>query len=368
MRQTLVALPPQVETIAELRELYRAAEARSARMRLLFTAGQDLAQADAATLDMVMQHCAERLAYFVGRSAARFSRQQAPGAIPLPAPGSSEERVGWIVIEGLSTVEQLDDAEDRTTFAMYLELMGATADRIAREAERTHLLAALQEREQRLESLVSQLFSAQEEERRRVSHDLHDGVAQTATALVRMLEGAGPAGGEDIRASDRAQLAAIARDLVSELRAVIGGLRPTLLDDLGLKAALQALSESLQQDGFDVRLSLDRTMARLPQTVETALFRVAQEAVANIRKHAGGPCLVSVELGAGSDEEGGYLRICDSGKGLDPARPVSLQAPLGTHVGIAVMRERMAAIGGRLEWRAGEAGGVSVTAYLPGPQ
>ena len=372
MRHELAALPPQVETIAELRELYRAAEGRAARMRLLVAAGQELASADAANIGAVLQHCADRLAYFLGRSGARYSPKVEPGSVGVPVPGLSRSGnpalAGSIAIEGLASIDQIDDPEDRATCGMYLELMGATADRIARDAERSRLLAALTDREQRLEQVVSQLFSAQEEERRRVSHELHDGVAQTATALVRMLEGPAHGGGADLPAAERTQLAAIARDLVTELRALIGGLRPTLLDDLGLKAALQALGDSLQQDGFHARVALDRAIVRLPATVETALFRVAQEAVANVRKHAGGPCAVTIELKAGQKGQGGFLRICDSGQGLDPARDPAQVSASGNHVGIAVMRERMAAIGGRLDWRAGEGGGVCVTALLPEPE
>ena len=370
MPQDLAALPPQVETIAELRELYRAAEARAARMRLLVAAGQELAGADAGNVGAVLQHCAERLAWFVGRSEARYSASPLDGGMAVRAPGPAHSGsiapAGWIAIEGLSAIDQIDDPEDRATCVMYLELMGATADRIARDAERSRLLAALSEREQRLESVVSQLFTAQEEERRRVSHELHDGVAQTATALVRLLEGSAPGhAGADLPATERAQLAAVARALVTELRALIGGLRPTLLDDLGLTAALQALGDGLQQDGFPTRVALDRAFDRLPPTVETALFRVAQEAVANIRKHAGGPCPVTIELIAGTPARGGCLRICDSGKGTDPASNPMLASVTGNHVGIAVMRERLAAIGGRLDWRAGANGGVCVTAHLP---
>jgi two-component system, NarL family, sensor kinase len=362
MRHELAALPPQVETIAELRELYRAAEARAARMRLLSTTGRELAQATAESIEPVLRRCAERLAFFIGRHGAELVLGEQEAGIAITAPGSDRRPLGWVVIPGLASVDDIPDPEDREAFQMHLELMGATIDRIGREEERARLLAALQEREQRLEQLVGSIFSAQEEERRRVSRDLHDGVAQTATALVRMLEGASAGPETDIPAADRARLAEIARQLVAELRAVIGGLRPTLLDDLGLEAALRTLAEGLEADGFTVRLALDRPPRRLPAPVETALFRVAQEAITNIRKHAGGPCAVIVELLVAAGREAPLLRIRDNGGGAAPdaADPVP-----GTHVGIDGMRERMAAIGGRLEWGAGSSGGVTVTAHLP---
>lgn len=364
MRHELAALSPQPETIAELRELYRAAEARAARMRLLSVAGRELAQADAASIEPVLRRCAERLAFFLGRQSAAVTLGPAGDGIAITAPGPQRQPLAWLSVAGITCADDIADQEDREAFAMHLELMGATIDRIRREEERTALLATLRDREQRLELLVGSIFSAQEEERRRVSRDLHDGVAQTATALVRMLEGVGGVGKADLPAAERAHLTGVARQLVTELRGVIGGLRPTLLDDLGLEAALRALAEGLEADGFTVRLAIARLPARMPPQVETAFFRVAQEAITNIRKHAGGPCAVTVELRQRLPDAALLLRICDSGAG--PAEAGVLAGPSqGSRVGIDGMRERMAAIGGSLDWRAGKAGGVTVSAQLP---
>lgn len=364
MRSELAALPSQAETIAEVRELYRAAEARAARMRLLYNAGRVLAEADAGGIDTVLQRCAERLAFFVGRTSAYVTLGEDGAGIGITAPGQPSPVLARLHIPNLDGADAITDPEDRDTFQMYLEMMGATVDRINRERERTHLLATLREREQRLEMLVGRIFSAQEEERQRVSRDLHDGVAQTATALARLLEGGGNGPGTDVPATERAQLAEIARALVTELREVIGGLRPALLDDLGLEAALQALAEGLQDDGYAVRMAIDKLPARLPVVIETALFRVAQEAVTNIRKHAGTGCAVTVELLLSDHHPDRLLRISDTGCGAR-TNPASSAAP-GENVGIDGMRERMIAIGGRLDWRARRKGGVTVTAYLPG--
>lgn len=365
MNSPLPALPIETETIAELRELYRAAEARAARLRLLSTVGQALALADAETMDEALQGGMKSLAFFLGRSGAALQPAAGGAGIPVYAPGEGGEVVAVLLIEGCPTLDAIADEEDRETARMCLELFGATIDRVSRYQERSALLRALTEREQRLELLVSRFFSAQEEERRRVSHDLHDGVAQTATALVRMLEGSGKSAPQELPSAERASLAAIARDLLKELRAVIGGLRPTLLDDLGLAAALQALADGLQNDGFAVTVRLDPAASRLPPTVETALFRVAQESVANIRKHAGAGCAVSIELELAEDRQR-FLRICDTGMGVAPQPDSGALPGDGNHVGIEVMQERMTAIGGTLEWVADKGRGVRVTAYLPG--
>ncbi|KEO89872.1 hypothetical protein EH32_02480 [Erythrobacter litoralis] len=351
------ALASDGETIAELRELYRAAEARAARLRLLSASGRELAEADTASLEAVIQRCAERLAWFTGSGSAFVMSADNAEGIAIRAPGPGGAVIAKLAIPGLDGLEAIPDPEDREAFRMQLEMMGSTIDRIERERERAELLRALQERERRLALLLEKVFTAQEEERRRVSHELHDGVAQTATALVRLLERAESAG---LAAGPAPK--EIARSLVAELRRVIAGLRPTLLDDLGLAAALQSLGDGLEQEGFEVRLALGDADARLGPLTETALFRVAQEAVSNIHKHAGGPCRVTIEARLGDDPV--VLRIADQGRGPSSATR-DHGAFSGHNVGIDVMRERMAALGGTVDWR-GEAGhGVSVEARLP---
>ena len=368
MSSVLPALPPEAETIAELRDLYRSAEARAARLRLLSTVGQELTLATAETLEATLERCARTLAFFLGGTTAMIRRDPRAAGIAIQAPGSGDvlARLG---IEGCPSLEDVPHEEDRATARLCLDLFGATIERVTREGERARLLSALREREARLEMLVGRIFSAQEEERRRVSGELHDGVAQTATALVRLLEGSGDgtSGAGPLRGGERAQLAGIARDLLRELRAVIAGLRPTLLDDLGLEAALQALGDGLAAEGYRVAVHLAPAPGRLAPHVETALFRVAQEAVANIRKHAGGPCAVRLELDLSPASP--RLHIRDTGRGLTTPgyglQPDGGRPDGGRHVGIAVMHERMAAIGGSLCWEAGPQGGVCVTALLP---
>ncbi|UAB77645.1 histidine kinase [Erythrobacter sp. SCSIO 43205] len=367
MPDTLSTLPSDGETIAELRELYRAAEARSARLRLLSVSGRELAAATSDTLDEIVKRCAMRLAFFVGCRAASVREaeklEKGEAGIPIQAPGEEDVTLAWLVVDGLERLADISDPEDREAFRMELEQMGLAIDRIRRERERADLVSALQSREKTLAMLLERIFTAQEEERRRVSHELHDGVAQTATALVRILDN--PA--QRAKLTDDADEGAInpadvARSLVSELRRVIAGLRPTMLDDLGLLPALQALGEGLEADGYRVTQTLVASPKRLSPLVETAVFRVAQEAVANIRKHAGAPCDVLIE--ARFDTDPLTLRIEDHGEGpSEETRKAGAQS--GNNVGIEVMKERMSAIGGTLEWGAGAERGVFVEARLP---
>lgn len=361
MKSDSPALALQVETVAELRELYRAAEARAARMRLMSTSGRQLALAEGPTIAGILQDCANRLAYFLGFREARWCDGAAPGGLMILAPGSEDRVIGTVAIDGLSRLEDIADEEDREACRLHLEMMGATADRITREREMAHLLAALEEREQRLEFVVGRLFSAQEEERIRVSHELHDGVAQTAAALARFLEGGSEASGRDLPAGERSKLAAIARELVGELRAVIRGLRPTILDDLGLEAGLQSLADTLAAEGYDVSVTVDSDVGHWPANLETALFRVAQEAITNIRKHAGGPCRIEIALQAGKAAERHCLLIADEGCGARSGQGI----PGEPSYGIEVMRERMTSIGGELDWSSRQPGGVRVLASFP---
>lgn len=373
MRDQLNTLPSDGETIAELRELYRAAEARAARLRLLSVSGGELAAATSDTIEEIIASCAVRLAFFVGCRNGNVTQDSILAndqtGIPIRAPGDKGEAVAWLLIEGLGSIDEVPDAEDRDAFRMELDQMGLAIDRIKRERERADLVAMLQQREKTLGHLLERIFTAQEEERRRVSHELHDGVAQTATALVRILESPVESsaivsdGGDDpYDAAGGINPAEVARSLVSELRRVIAGLRPTLLDDLGLVPAIQALGEGLASEGYSVAQNLTPGTQRLSPLVETAVFRVAQEAVANIRKHAGDPCTVSIE--AHFDQNPLILRIEDYGAG--PSEETRKSANVaGNNVGIEVMKERMSAIGGTLDWGAGAKQGVFVEARFP---
>ncbi|MGB3710961.1 MAG: histidine kinase [Erythrobacter sp.] len=364
MHEALPVLPTDTKTIAELRELYRAAEARAARLRLLSISGSELARAELDTLEAILQGTADRLAFFVGSRDATIGATDVKSGIAIRAPGKENEIVATIMIDGVETLDAISDAEDREAVAMLLDLLGITIDRMRREHEKGALLDTLQEREKSLEMLLEKVFTAQEEERRRVSHELHDGVAQTATALVRLLEGAEASREQEESETDRISPAEVARGLVSELRRVIAGLRPTLLDDLGLIPALRALADGLESQDYDVTALFEAGDSRLSPLVETALYRVAQETVSNIYKHAGGPCRVRIEAQFCRADGTRFLRISDGGCG--PSEETRKAASyFGDNVGIEVMKERMAAIGGTFVWRAGTDGGVVVEARLP---
>jgi two-component system NarL family sensor kinase len=348
-----VTPPGDLQSVAELRELYRSAESRLARLRLVIEAGHDLAVSSSDNLPAVLANWARRTALFLGAMDGEVIFEPSSEGVALFAPGGETRQVGTLVIRPHRDAPLSFDGEDKAALAMLSQLLGAAIDRVGRDLERENLLSLLQEREKRLEYVVNRLFSAQEEERRRVSRDLHDGVAQTASALFRSLESR--TGSKDADVSD---LALVAQNLVRELRCVIAGLRPTVLDDLGLAAAVVTLAEGLRADGFDVDCRTDG-IQRWPNALETAFFRVAQESVNNIRRHSGGPCHVDIFL----IEEEGTRTLCirDRGVGFDVAG-FSRAGVGGQHIGLDVMRERMSSIGGEFLVKSAIGQGVEIVA------
>lgn len=353
-------LAARPETVSQLRDLYRSSEARAARLRLLIESGRDLATADTASLSDTLAQSARRAAHFAGYRDGHIDTGPAIDGLALIAPGQASRRVGTLVLHGDRAPDQLRDTEDAQALSMLAQLIAAALDRIERDRERGQLLSALQERERRLEQIVGGLFSAQEEERRRVSRELHDGVAQTASALFRKLEALRAERSGPDRPDGVAELAGIAQSLVRELRVLIGGLRPTALDDLGLAPAIAALADGLAAEGYDVQFE-GSDVATPPPAQATAFFRVAQEAIANIRKHAGERCRVMIRIEGDAANRSWRLCIRDFGNGM-AARAAPVRLP-GEHIGIEVMQERMAAIGGALEVAPCADGGVAVTAW-----
>jgi PAS domain S-box-containing protein len=229
-----------------------------------------------------------------------------------------------------------------------------------RVAERT---AQLAERESRLRDLLGKLVVAQEEERRRVAYEVHDGLAQMIVAVQQHLQAfakqyppASPQGRESLNFNLE-----LVQHTVEEARRVIGGLRPTALDDFGLAAALRLEVEALRSEGWDISYVERLGDERLPPTLETALYRVTQEALTNVRKHADTTC-VRLSLGRLGQEV--RLRVRDCGKGFSEAELDRAGGP-GERVGVSGMQERIALLGGEFEVRSRPGSGTLVVAKVP---
>src|SRR5450631_57012 len=212
------------------------------------------------------------------------------------------------------------------------------------------------------QAYAAHLLTVQEDERRTLARDLHDDPVQTLTYLVRMLELLS----DDPRLpQDLAPLVLrdgeLATEVVDALRTVIHGLRPPVLDDLGAVAALrQLVAEVRARHGIVIRLQVSGDQVRLSDQCELTVYRVAQEALSNVVRHAQAT-VTSVDLHFGEQV---VLTITDDGRGIPASRVPA--AGSGGGLGLIGMRERVNLTGGRLEVRARKPHGTLVRATVVG--
>jgi signal transduction histidine kinase len=244
------------------------------------------------------------------------------------------------------------------------DLVTSLTSQAASALENAWLYKELGDRERAPQNLVKTLLGAQEVERRRVAYEVHDGLAQVAVAAHQNLQAFArryaPETEQGRRELDR--ILGQVRTAVSEARRVIANLRPTALDDLGLAAAISLEVERLNEEGYQVDCEEHLGDERLPREMEIALFRVAQEALTNVRKHAGTKWL-KIELRRRDAEVS--LEVRDFGRGFDPAALQTLGGRPGERVGFAGMRERVGMLGGELEIQSRPEAGTLVAAIIP---
>lgn len=244
-----------------------------------------------------------------------------------------------------------------------VEILSSLASQAASALENARLYAELGEREQRLQDLVGKLLGAQEEERRLVSYEVHDGLAQVAVAAHQHLQAFSrrhPPNTERSR-RDLERVLRLVRRTVSDARKIIANLRPTTLDDFGLAATISLEVDRLREEGYRVDYEEELGEERLSALAEIALFRVTQEALTNIRKHAQ-TRRVRIELRR--QENNVRLEVRDHGRGFDPTAASAGSGP-GERVGLAGMRERIGMLGGKLEIHSRPGGGTSIVVEVP---
>jgi two-component system, NarL family, sensor kinase len=253
-------------------------------------------------------------------------------------------------------VFNLHTRERRVFTPAEIEALTPVAGLLAGIVENALLYHRLAEREAEVERFAARTIELQELERRRLAGEIHDGISQRVVSLCFRLSAAEallPIS-TDEAAVELAEAKALANAALEETRRAITGLRPSVLDDLGLAAGLEHLARGLPGVVAEVEVS----PVSLAPHVETALFRIAQEALQNVIKHAKA---TSVRVTLADDAGAGVVRleVADDGVGFDPGvRPPE-------SYGLAGMAERAALTGARLEVSSRAEGGTVVAVTVP---
>jgi signal transduction histidine kinase len=232
----------------------------------------------------------------------------------------------------------------------------AGADATGLLAQYERLLERVESNEREFRRLARAVARVEEDERRRLARELHDGLGQTLTALKHRLVQLG--GDVAPHARERLDAAvALCSDALEDTRALSRLLRPPILDDLGLEPALRALARSLaESSGLAIEVEIE-PLPELEGDLQTLVFRVAQEALNNAAKHAQAKqVLLRLIARAGILQ----LQVADDGRGTDPDAMLRSGGS-----GLGGMRERLRLYGGRLELHSAPGEGTRLRAVIP---
>jgi two-component system sensor histidine kinase UhpB len=218
---------------------------------------------------------------------------------------------------------------------------------------------ALRQSEERLRHLSRQLLRTQENERRRLARELHDEIGQTLTAIKMTMQAAERGGDSEARLKDGIGLV---ERILTQVRNLSLDLRPAMLDELGLIPAVRwYLDRQSQRAGLVAYLDANCEISRLPPDLETTCFRLVQEAVTNIIRHAEAKT-AWVTLRQKASEL--YMEIRDDGKGFDVAA-ARRRATHGASLGLLGMQERVQLVGGKLSMHSAPGQGTEVRVRIP---
>jgi signal transduction histidine kinase len=213
-----------------------------------------------------------------------------------------------------------------------------------------------------MEAYAARVVLGQEEERRHLAQELHDGPVQTLIHLCRQIDRIEQRGTADpAGTSPLADLRRIAEGTVSELRSIAKGLRPSILDDLGLVASInQMLADAGERQQFETSFGVTGVARRLSPSVELALFRIAQEAITNVERHAH-----ATRVAVGLDFESVGLRLLVKDNGVGFKIPTSSGEGTSSSLGLPGMTERAHLIGSKLVIRSETGTGTTIDVWVP---
>jgi len=266
-------------------------------------------------------------------------------------------------------VARLEHPVKRATLEVYADLLGTLGQTFLQTRHHTILAAERRGQERTAEAnevrarLLKQAMSAREEEQRRIARDLHDGIGQSLTSLLLGLRAAAEVPTFEEARARLGELRGITASVLDEVRRLARGLRPSVLDDLGLAAALERYAaDYTKAHGIAVDVySPDLVLVRLPAEVETALYRIAQETLTNVLKHAEAKAASLVVWRESSDI---HLTVEDDGCGFD--NDALLQAPsTGNGLGLLDIRERALLLNGSVTLESRRGHGTTVHVCIP---
>jgi signal transduction histidine kinase len=303
-------------------------------------------------------------AYGVGRSVVvpvahltRTAERLADGALDQPIAAQDEDEVG-----------RLARSLERMRLALKTSLDGIAAanqeleQRVQeRTAELQSLYGELQKRQRSRTQVLNKVISVQEEERKRIARELHDQACQTVAALLLAIDRARGERDPETLATHLSTAALLADQALDELHQLIYGLRPSVLDDLGLPSAVRWCAErSLGSRGVSYRCEFSGLERRLTPAVETAVFRVIQEAITNVERHARAEAVL---IQCSMDDHAFAAEIEDDGVGFVTASAQVSES--GQGLGLLGMRERVDLLGGTMDVDSAPGRGTRITFSVP---
>jgi signal transduction histidine kinase len=217
-----------------------------------------------------------------------------------------------------------------------------------------------------LQDAQRRLLTEREQERKALARELHDQVIQDLLSVNYQLEEIEADADQPAEADELAEARSTIRALVDDVRRICGNLRPPTIDSLGLGAALQSyVRDWSSRTGIAVTLDLDSQLGRLPEAIELSIFRIMQEGLSNVRKHARASS-VQIRLNHTSPRAL-MISIADNGRGLPPGFDLAGLAAKG-HYGMLGISERVALLEGRLRVQNQASGGLLLQAEIPHPR
>jgi len=233
------------------------------------------------------------------------------------------------------------------------QTLAAARRRVEEEIARRNLLR---------QELLRRMVEMQEEERTRIARELHDELGQVLTGLAMGLRGAQiSAGDPKLLQCQLGQLEEMAVRALGNMRRLVNELRPALLDDLGLSAALRHHVDNFGQvTGIKTRLTICQDYDRLPSEVETVLFRITQEALTNVARHARA---THVWVNLTCDKDSAILQVEDDGLGFDPATVFDGKEQIGW--GLMGIQERVKSVGGTVQIQSTPGKGARLVVCVP---